>query len=173
MGVMLSPLICRIVEICSSPRKHAGLAIPASFRRDFALLLRLQNVGESMAPGFFLAVTLLFLIGCGTQPPTTVRGKSFEYWQEALHDPDARIRTKAVESLGNVGADNPSTVPALIRVLDDREARVRGAAVLALLKIGPDAQEAIPALQKTLKDKDAKVRAYATKALERINGTSG
>ncbi len=126
-----------------------------------------------MAPTFFLSVTLLFLIGCGSSAPTTVHGKSFEYWLEALHDPDARTRKKAVESLGNVGADNPTTVPALIRVLDDREARVRGAAVLALMKIGPDAQEAIPALQKTLQDKDAKVRAYATKALERINGTSG
>jgi HEAT repeat protein len=126
-----------------------------------------------MAPTFFLAVTLLFLIGCGSSAPTTVHGKSFEYWLEALHDPDARIRIKAVESLGNVGADNPSTVPALIRVLDDREARVRGAAVLALMKIGPEAQEAIPALQKTLQDRDAKVRAYATKALERIEGASG
>ncbi len=170
---MLSRLICRVVKPRSSPRKHAGLAIPASFRRDFALLLRLQNVGESMAPTFFLAVTLLFLIGCGSSAPTTVHGKSFEYWLEALHDPDARIRIKAVESLGNVGTDSPATIPALIGALDDREAQVRGAAALALLKIGPDAQEAIPALQKTLKDKDAKVRAYATKALERINGTSG
>jgi HEAT repeat protein len=126
-----------------------------------------------MAPGFFLAVILLFLIGCGTQPPTTVHGKSFEYWLEALHDPDARIRIKAVESLGNVGTDNPATVPALIKALDDREARVRAAAVLALLKIGPEAQEAVPALRKTLQDKDAKVRAYATKTLERIEGTSG
>jgi HEAT repeats len=157
----------------SSPRKHACAAISACFRRDFAHLLRLQNLGESMAPTFFLAVILLFLIGCGSSAPTTVHGKSFEYWLEALHDRDARIRIKAVESLGNVGTDNPATVPALIKALDDRDARVRGAAVLALLKIGPDAQEAIPALQKTLQDKDAKVRAYATKALRRIEGVSG
>jgi HEAT repeat protein len=132
---------------------------------------------------FRLAATrsgaLLFLIpvaslsSCGSPSPTTIHGKSFEYWQEALHDPDARNRIKAVESLGNVGTDNPATVPALIKALDDREARVRGAAVLALLKIGPEAQEAIPALRKTLQDKDAKVRAYATKALERIESTSG
>jgi HEAT repeat protein len=118
-------------------------------------------------------IPVVFLSGCGSQPATTVHGKSFEYWLEALHDRDARIRIKAVESLGNVGTDNPATVPALVGALDDREARVRGAAVLALLKIGPEAQEAIPALRKTLQDKDAKVRAYATKALERIESTSG
>ncbi len=120
-----------------------------------------------------LVIPLLFLMGCGSRIPATVHGKSFEYWLKALHDPDARIRIKAVESLGNVGTDNPATVPALIRALDDREAQVRGAAALALLKIGPEAQEAIPALQKTLQDKDAKVRSYATKALERIEGASG
>jgi hypothetical protein len=173
MGAMLSRLICRIVEPRSPPRKHARFAGSACFRRDLALPLSLQNVGESMAPTFLLAVTLLFLTGCGSQSPTTVHGKSLEYWLEALHHPDARIRIKAVESLGNVGTDNPATVPALIKALDDREARVRGAAVLALLKIGPEAQEAIPALQKTLQDKDAKVRAYAAKALERIEGVSG
>lgn len=114
-------------------------------------------------------IPVFFLIGCGSHSPTTVHGRSFEYWLEALHDPDARTRQKAVESLGNVGYDNPATVPALITALDDRESRVRGAAVLALLKIGPEAQEAIPALQKMLNDKDAKVRQYANKALERIS----
>jgi HEAT repeat protein len=119
-----------------------------------------------------LAVSLFLEIGCGSQPPATVHGKSFEYWLEALHDPDVRIRIKAVESLGNVGIENPATVPALIKTLEDREARVRGAAVLALLKIGPDAPEAIPALQKMLNDKDAKVRQYANKALEKIGNAS-
>ena len=119
-----------------------------------------------------LVIAIFFLIGCGSQSSTTVHGKSFEYWLEALHDPDLRIRIKAVESLGNVGVENPATVPALIKTLDDREARVRGAAVLALLKIGPDAQEAIPALQRALNDKDPKVRAHANKALERIGNAS-
>src|SRR5438093_743780 len=139
MGAMLSRLDCRIMKPRSSPRKHAGLARSACFRRDFVFLPRLQNVGESMALTFFLVVILLFLIGCGSRAPTTVHGKSFEYWLEALHDPDARTRKKAVESLGNVGTDNPATVPALMGALDDREAQVRGAAALALLKIGPEA----------------------------------
>ncbi len=123
--------------------------------------------------GALSAITLVFLLsGCGSRTPTTVHGKSVEYWLTALHNSDVQVRKKAVECLGNVGADNPATVPALIEALEDRDARVRGAAVLALLKIGPDAQEAVPALQKSLKDKDAKVRAYASKALERIDDSS-
>jgi HEAT repeat protein len=114
---------------------------------------------------------VFFLIGCNSQTPTTVHGKPVEYWLQALHDSDARVRKKAVESLGNVGPDNSLTVPALIGALDDRESQVRRAAVLALLKIGPDARDAIPALQRALKDKDAKVRGYARKALERIEGS--
>src|SRR5262249_40301654 len=108
------------------------------------------RLAATRSGALLFVIPAFFLIGCGSQSPTTVHGKSFEYWLEALHDPDSRIRQKAVESLGNVGADNPATVPALIKALDDREARVRSAAVLALLKIGPDAQEAIPALQKML-----------------------
>jgi HEAT repeat protein len=119
--------------------------------------------------GALIAIALVcFLSGCGSRTPTTVHGKPVEYWLNALHDSDARIRKKAVESLGNVGAENSAIVPALIATLEDRDANVRSAAVLALLKIGPDAGESVPALRKTLKDKDAKVRDYAKKALERI-----
>ena len=106
-------------------------------------LIRLRKkmifrLAATRSGAILLFIPVFFLIGCGSQSSTTVHGKSFEYWLEALHDPDVRIRIKAVESLGNVGAENPATVPALIRALDDREARVRGAAVLALLKIGPE-----------------------------------
>jgi hypothetical protein len=122
--------------------------------------------------GALSAIALvIFLSGCGSQTPTTVHGKPVEYWLTALNNSDYRVRKKAVESLGNVGADNPSTVPALIGALEDRDARVRGEAVLALLKIGPEAAEAVPALRKSLKDKDAKVRDYASKALERIEAS--
>ena len=123
--------------------------------------------------GALSAITLVFLLsGCGSRTPTTVHGKSVEYWLTALHNSDVQVRKKAVECLGNVGADNPATVPALIEALEDRDARVRGAAVLALLKIGPDAGEAVPALRKALQDKDARVQDYAVKALTQIEGSS-
>ncbi len=116
------------------------------------------------------AVLAFFLTGCGGPKLATVHGKSFEHWLHALHEPDVRIRKKAVESLANVGTADPAVIPALIETLDDRDAGVRGAAVLALLKIGSEAGEAVPALRKTLQDKNATVRSYAAKALERIEG---
>jgi len=118
------------------------------------------------------AVLVCFLSGCGGPKLATVHGKSVEHWLYALHDPDVRVRKKAVESLANVGTADPAVIPALIETLEDRDAGVRGAAVLALLKIGPDAGEAVPALRKTLHDKDTKVRTYAGKALERIEDPS-
>ena len=119
--------------------------------------------------GALLVIALsFFLNGCGSRNPTTVHGKSVDYWLDSLHHSDARIRKKAIAALGNVGADNPLIVPALTATLEDRDATVRGAAVLALLKIGPDTNESVPALQRALTDKDAKVREYAKKALERI-----
>ena len=123
-----------------------------------------------MQRGLVLALAIL-VAGCGGPPtPLTVHDKPVTHWLQALHDPDAKARRKAIEALSNVGAENPAIIPALIEALDDREAGVRGAAVLALLKIGPEAGEAVPALRKAQKDKDVKVRTYATKALVRIGG---
>jgi len=119
----------------------------------------------------WMVVWLVFLLGCSRSPsPLMVHDKTVAHWLQALHDPDARTRRKAIEALGNVGASDPAVIPALIEALNDREAGVRGAAVLALLKIGPEAGEAVPALRKAQKDKDVKVRTYATKALVRIGG---
>jgi HEAT repeat protein len=116
---------------------------------------------------------MIVVIGCSGPPaPLTVHDKPVAYWLQALHDPDAKVRRRAIEALSNVGAADPAVVPSLIGALDDREAAVRGAAVLALLKIGPEAGEAIPALRKAEKDRDAKVRSYALKARERIEGST-
>ncbi len=129
-----------------------------------------ERTGAFTHPARLLvAWVVLFSGGCGGSPaPLTVHDKPVAHWLQALHDPDARTRRKAIEALGNVGGADPAVIPALIEALNDREAGVRGAAVLALLKIGPEASEAVPALRKAQKDKDAKVRSYATKALERI-----
>jgi len=119
----------------------------------------------------WMVVWLVVLIGCGGPPtPLKIHDKPVAHWLQALHDPDAKARRKAIEALSNVGSADPAVIPALIEALDDREAGVRGAAVLALLKIGPEASEAVPALRKAQKDKDVKVRTYATKALVRIGG---
>jgi HEAT repeat protein len=108
--------------------------------------------------------------GCGKGPPALVHGKPVAHWVEALKNPEARSRQKAVAALGNAGAADPQVVPALIGAVKDRDSRVRGAAVLALLKIGPAAREAIPVLREAQKDKSPQVGAYAAKALEKIEG---
>jgi HEAT repeat protein len=119
---------------------------------------------------YFLIGLVVLTSGCGQKPPAMVHGKPVAHWVEALQNPDARSRQKAVAALGNAGVADPQVVPALIGAVKDRDPRVRGAAVLALLKIGPAAQEAIPVLQEARKDKDGQVRAYAAKALEKIQG---
>ena len=108
------------------------------------------------------------LVGCAKPQPITVHGKALEQWVQALQDRDGRVRAKAVEALGNVGAADAAVVPVLVGALKDRDAGVRVAATLALLKIGPAAEEAVPALIDGQNDKDARVREYAAKALARI-----
>jgi HEAT repeat protein len=108
--------------------------------------------------------------GCGPARPTTAGDKPVSYWVQTLQGPDARARKRAAFTLGNVGAADPTVVPALVGALQDRDASVRGESVLALLKIGPPARAAVPALAEAQKDQDAQVRAYAVKALEKIQG---
>jgi HEAT repeat protein len=110
---------------------------------------------------------ILLPAGCG-KAPLVVHGQPVHHWVEALNNPDAALRKRAVEALANVGSADPEVVPALARAVKDRETRVRAAAVLALLKIGPEAQEAVPALRAAQKDANAAVRNYAAKALARI-----
>jgi HEAT repeat protein len=120
-------------------------------------------------PVFLLGAALL-AAGCAKRPPLTAHGKPVAHWVEALRDPDARVRRKAVQVLGNVGTADPAAIPALTGAVKDKDARVRSAAVLSLLKIGPDAREAIPVLHDARNDKDPKVRAQAALALAKIQG---
>jgi HEAT repeat protein len=109
--------------------------------------------------------------GCAKAPPTMAHDKPVGHWVQAVRDPDARVRKRAVNVLGNVGTADPAALPALTVAVSDRDAAVRAAAVLALLKIGPPAREAVPALTEAQKDRDPTVRAYAAKALRRIQGS--
>ncbi len=111
---------------------------------------------------------VLLLSGCRPAPATLAHGQPVRHWVQALQDPDAHARQKAVSVLGNVGTADPVVIPALMRAVSDRDVRVRREAVLALLKIGAPAREAIPALEQARKDNDPKVQAYAAKALQRM-----
>jgi HEAT repeat protein len=111
---------------------------------------------------------ILLTAGCHKAQPPVAHGKPVGEWVEALRDPDARARKKAVSVLGNVGAVDPVVVPALAEAVRDRDPAVRAEAALALMKIGPAARNAAPALAEAQNDANPTVRRYAAKALERV-----
>ncbi len=110
------------------------------------------------------------LSGCAKTPPTQAHGRPVEHWVQALRDPDARVRKKAVGALGNVGPADPAALPALTAAVRDPDAGVRNQAILALLKWGRDAREAVAVLEQARRDRDPRVRANAATALEKIQG---
>lgn len=122
---------------------------------------------QSRLSTFFVVVALA---GCGRAEPTLAHGKPTAHWLQTLSGPDAKTRRKAAEVLGNVGAADAGTVPALARALTDADAGVRRQAALALFQIGPPAREALPALAEAQSDPDERVRDAAAKAAARVGG---
>ena len=113
----------------------------------------------------------IVLTGCGDNRTslTLAGGKPVEFWLQALHSPDAKLRQKAVFKLGNVGSTEATPVAVLVNVLKDPDAGVRREAIVALLKREDDVQDAIPALVLAQsRDPDAKVRSIAGKAVSSL-----
>ena len=98
-------------------------------------------------------------------------GEPVDHWLEGIKSPDAKIRKKAADVLGNVGPVDPRAVPALIAAVKDKDAKVRDAAVLGLSKIGAPASAGESALEEATKDKDPTVRSHAASALARVRGS--
>src|SRR5260370_375431 len=67
---------------------------------------------------------------------------------------DGLVRKKAIESLGDMGADGKAAVPSLIDAVKDPDVRLD--AVIALGNIGPAAKDAVDALKDAAGDKKAK-----------------
>jgi HEAT repeat protein len=103
--------------------------------------------------------------------PLKSSGRTVPEWVADLQSPNAKVRKKAVQSLGHVGTADPHALPAVIDSLKDKDPSVREAAVLAMLVIGPSARDAIPALT-DIRDKDpvSNLRKEAAKAIVRIQG---
>ena len=117
----------------------------------------------------WLVLVVIALAGCSSQAgPTLAHGKPIEHWVAALRDRDAKVRKRAADVMGNVGAADPAVVPALAGAIKDRDRSVREAVVLALLKIGPAARDATAALEGATRDSDPKVRSHASRALEKL-----
>jgi len=118
----------------------------------------------------FVVILAIVLGGCHSKTgPILAGGKPVNEWVRALSDPDAELRLRAAEKLGNVGASDPAVVPALCTALHDADADVRCEVILALAKAGPGAAEAIEPLRAIgRQDSDPRVRSYAARALERL-----
>jgi len=80
-----------------------------------------------------------------------------------LSDNEVAFRKRAAETLGRIGPDAKTAVPALVTALEDGEVGL--SAIEALTRIGPGAQAATRPLLKLLKHKDERVRGAATRAL--------
>ena len=131
-----------------------------------------EKRGSMLRPLLLLILLSVAQLGCGTRVPSEfqVSGKPIEHWLSAIHDPDPKLRLKAVRALGNVGPHHPQAIPTLAKALGDARADIRGQAALALLKSGPRAKAAIPALETATRDADPRVCQSAKQALEKIGG---
>jgi D-arabinan exo alpha-(1,3)/(1,5)-arabinofuranosidase (non-reducing end) len=87
---------------------------------------------------------------------------------EALHDPDAQVRSAAAWSLSQIGPVGAAAVPELAKALSDSSPRVRDLAAVALQSMGPKAAPAIPELIRALNDPVVYVRCPAADALGAI-----
>lgn len=133
----------------------------------------MNNGGRARIPLTLAALAVTAAANWGCTPREKVPGKWFagrpvEEWLEAIGDPDAKVRRRAAEVLGNVGPADPRSVPALAKAVADRDWRVRDAAVLGLSKMGPMAAEAGGALEQATRDSNSTVRTHALSALARV-----
>lgn len=114
------------------------------------------------------SVAILILLACvivaGAAEPT-YQGNPLADWLKALTGNDPVVRRDAARALGQLGADSPDAVPALVKALGDPDDEVRRLAVASLGEIRPDAKLVIEPLAGALKDRIASVRQQAAVVL--------
>ena len=80
---------------------------------------------------------------------------------DALHAPDAVLRTWAAEGLGLIGTDAQIAVPSLLDARNDSDIWVRMRSANALFRIDARADVAVSTLVTALQSEDARVRSFA------------
>jgi len=85
-----------------------------------------------------------------------------------LNLPEPEDRITALNTLGQIGPDATTVVPALIKALEDDDSEVRKRAAWAIGQIGPGAKDAVPALIEAFRDENTVVRWNAVEALKHI-----
>jgi hypothetical protein len=87
---------------------------------------------------------------------------------QALHDPDAGVRSQAARALGEMGPAAADAVPALAQVLWGNDVPLVHEAVQALGRMGPAAREAAPDLCLIVKAVDGPLQDLAADAMVSI-----
>ncbi len=90
------------------------------------------------------------------------------YLIKALKNPNARIRTNAVWTLGGIPESRMTSASALFSALDDADGRFRSAVIWELGRIGRPAHRLFPVFVRELEDDDVHVRVNAAEALVRL-----
>jgi hypothetical protein len=97
------------------------------------------------------------------------RGRPLSHYLAQFNDRGAeRDRTRALEAIGEFGADGAAAIPALNRALADQSVEIRAAAVRSLAQIGGENPAGIPLLIHALADLDSRIRGLAGLALKAI-----
>jgi HEAT repeat protein len=86
-----------------------------------------------------------------------------------LDDPDLRVRSSVLMTLGQVASSGPEIVPALMEAAQKGDANLRLTAMTALGIAGPEARAAAPALSVAVKDRSSVVRSPAAEALRKVD----
>jgi HEAT repeat protein len=83
---------------------------------------------------------------------------------------DVRVRSGAVQALGQLGDDGAAGVPALVQALDDADIQVQQSACKALRSVEVFSKNAVPVLLQRLKHKDPATRTSAALTLGCVVG---
>lgn len=108
------------------------------------------------------------------RPPLAVRGGggrlggNLTDLVKALEGNDPKVRTKAAEALGEMGADAKNAIPALLKLLNDPDDFTRRTALTALEKIGLPSRTDVRLLADTLRGGSDDSRRYAATTLEKM-----
>lgn len=90
---------------------------------------------------------------------------------QALSDPEAPVRSKALANLPAMRLEAAALLPLLAACLSDSDPRIRAEAIIQMGKLGMRAAEAVPLLKRILEeDPDETVRERAKDALHNIRG---
>jgi HEAT repeat protein len=95
----------------------------------------------------------------------TVGPEALQPLQDLLDDDSVCVRTRAIRTLGLMGAHAKPAAPTLMTITNTGAPPERVLAIEALGRIGPDPASALPVLRRLLRDKDLAVRTEAVDAL--------